>query len=119
MKRILTLLLFFYLCNISNAQVRLEKAIVTPANIENIIEYEKFFSKNDSILAPQDSIWFKYIPGQHKILFTAPHATAHIREDRIKEPDSGTGSLAVILNQLRNVPVLFTTYIVSLRSKLL
>lgn len=110
LKRILTLLLFFYFCNTSNSQVRLEKAIVTPDNIENIIEYEKFFTKNDSILAPEDSIWFKYIPGKHKILFTAPHATAHIREDRIIEADAGTGSLAVILNQLKNVPVLYTTY---------
>lgn len=111
MKKILILLLFFYFCNISCSQVRLEKSIVTPDNIKSIIKYEKFFSKNDSTLAPKDSMWFRYIPGKHKILFTAPHATAHIREKQIKEPDSGTGSLAVILNQLRKVPVLFTTYL--------
>ncbi len=106
---LLSLFLSFSMFSIS--QSRYEKAIVTPNDIRNIINYEKPFSDNDSIPAPKDSLWFKYIPGSLKILFTAPHATSQNREGSIKQPDGGTGSLAVILNKLRNVPVFYTTYL--------
>lgn len=110
MKIIFILSFFLSWFIVSYAQVKLEKAIITPINIEDLIEYEKVFSKNDSIPPPQDSLWYKYISGKRKILFTAGHTTSQIREGNIKQPDAGTGSIAVILNKLRDVPILFTTY---------
>ncbi|HAY34190.1 MAG TPA: ketol-acid reductoisomerase [Ignavibacteria bacterium] len=103
--------LFLSFSTFSISQSRYEKAIVSPNEIKDIINYEKSFSDNDSIPPPKDSLWFRYIPGSRNVLFTAPHATSQIRNGSIKQPDGGTGSLAVILNKLKNVPVLVTTYL--------
>lgn len=96
-----------------NAQtiVNTQKAIITPANVDSIIVYEKRFSANDSVLPPQKVAWFEYIKGTRNILVIAGHATAQMRDGKIKQPDAGTGSLAIELNKLTNVPVLYTTYL--------
>ncbi len=88
-----------------------QRAIVTPANVDSIIVYEKRFSANDSIPPPENSAWFEYIKGTRNILVIAGHATAQIREGKIKQADGGTGSLAIELNKLTNVPILYTTYL--------
>ena len=77
-----------------------QKAIVTPDDIDSIILFEKKFAKNDSTPAPINTKSFEFKKGTRKILFVAGHATAHIREGKIKQPDAGTGSLAVELNKL-------------------
>lgn len=87
------------------------RAIVTSANVDSIIVYEKRFSLNDSIPPPQNTAWFEYIKGTKNILVIAGHATAQMREGKIKQADAGTGSLAIELNKLTNVPVLYTTYL--------
>ncbi|MBD0296047.1 MAG: ketol-acid reductoisomerase [Flavisolibacter sp.] len=87
------------------------KAIVTPDNIDSIIQFEKRFALNDSTPAPANTKSFEFKNGTRKILFVAGHATAHIREGKIKQPDTGTGSLAVALNKLLKVPVLYTTFL--------
>lgn len=87
------------------------RAIVTPANVDSIIVYEKRFSANDSIPPPKNTAWFEYTKGAKNILVIAGHATAQMREGKIKQPDGGSGSLAIELNKLTNVPVLYTTYL--------
>ena len=88
-----------------------QKAFVTPSNIDSVIFFEKKFSKNDSTPAPNKISWFEYRSGTKKILIIAGHATAQMRDGKIKQSDAGTGSIAIELNKLLNVPVLFTTYL--------
>ncbi|MBP7513224.1 MAG: hypothetical protein KA791_01675 [Flavobacteriales bacterium] len=94
-----------------SAQEVLERAIVVPANVDSLIASESRFAAADSVPPPKGKTWFAYSPGKGDILFVAGHATTQMREGRMKQPDSGTGSLAVVLNQLRDVPVLYTTYL--------
>lgn len=112
MKQIL--LSIFILTSLAlNAQTvdKTQRAIVTPANIDSIIVYEKRFAANDTILPPKNIAWFEYIKGTKNILVIAGHATAQRRESKIKQADAGTGSLAIELNKLTNVAVLYTTYL--------
>lgn len=112
MKQIL--LSFFILTNCaSNAQTfdKTKRAIVIPSHVDSIIVYEKRFSANEIISPPKNTAWFEYIKGTKNILFIAGHATAHIREGKIKQADGGTGSIAIELNKLTNVSVLYTTYL--------
>ena len=51
------------------------------------------------------------VKGERDILLLAPHATAQTRQGKIKVADRGTGSLAVELNKLCDVHVLYTTYL--------
>ena len=89
----------------------LRKATVTPANIDSIIESEKHFSPNYSTPPPDGVNWYEFRKGKTNILIIAPHATAQTREGRIKQADAGTGSLALELNKLRDVSILYTTYL--------
>jgi hypothetical protein len=105
-----TLLLgmFFYG---AQSQPTLKRAIVTPANLDSLIAYEKSFTAHYKVVAPDGTNWFKYKKGERNILLLAPHATAQSREGKIKVVDRGTGSLVVELNKLCNVHVLYTTYL--------
>jgi len=87
------------------------KAKVTPENIDSIISFEKTFAKNDSSPAPANKKFFEFKSGSKKILFIACHATAHFRNGDIKPADAGTGSIAIELNRLLNVPVMYTTFL--------
>jgi hypothetical protein len=89
----------------------LRKATVTPANIDSIIATEKSFSMHYSTPPPDGINWFEYKKGKINILIIAPHATAQTREGRIKQADAGTGSLALALNKLKDVSILYTTYL--------
>jgi hypothetical protein len=105
-------LLFVLAQNALQAQpVGTQKAIVTPANIDSVILFEKTFSDHETTPAPPGKKSFEFIKGTRKILFVAGHATAHIREGKVKQADGGTGSLAVELNKLLNVSVLYSTFL--------
>ena len=88
-----------------------QKAIITPENIDSMIVFERRFVKNENKPAPPDSSSFEFRSGTRKILFVAGHATAQKREGKTKPADGGTGSLAVELNKLLNVPVLYTVFL--------
>src|SRR4030095_12095161 len=98
------------LCFASYSQTT-PKAIITPANIDRFISFDKIFVQNESEPAPDGKAAFEFKSGTKKILFIAGHATAHMREGEKKSADGGTGALAVSLNRLLNVPVLFTTFL--------
>jgi hypothetical protein len=111
MKQIL-LAIFILISLVLTAQNshKTRRAIVVSANIDSIIVYEKRFSANDSIPPPENISWYEYIKGTKNILVIAGHATAQTREGKIRQADAGTGSLAVELNKLTGVPILYTTY---------
>ncbi len=89
----------------------LRKAIVTKTDIDSIITFEKEFARNDSTPAPPGKNWFEFRKGSKKILIIAGHATAQTRDGEIKQPDGGTGSLAIQLYKERGVSILYTTYL--------
>ena len=98
-------------CFASYTQNSTLKAIITPANIDSFISFNKTFEQNETKPAPSDKASFEFKNGTRKILFIAGHATAHIRNGNTKSADGGTGALAVSLNKLLNVPVLYTTFL--------
>jgi hypothetical protein len=61
-------------------------------------------------LPPQNTAWYEVLDGTSKVLISAPHATAQSREGRLKDPDEGTGALAMVLNKLARTPVIYTTW---------
>ena len=79
--------------------------------MDSLIAYEKPFTEHGTIAAAAGSNWFIFMNGEKNILVMAPHATAQTREGKIKIPDGGTGSLAIALHTLCNVPVLYTSYL--------
>ncbi len=92
-------------------QAHTQNTIITPDYIDSIILFEKKFAQNDSTPAPANRKSFEFLNGTKNILFVAGHATAHIRQGKIKPPDAGTGSLAVALHKLLNAPVLYTIFL--------
>jgi len=88
-----------------------QKAVIIPEDIDSMIVFERRFVKNENKPAPPDSSSFEFRRGTRKILFVAGHATAQKREGKTKPADGGTGSLAVELNKLLNVPVLYTVFL--------
>src|SRR5687768_1265680 len=99
------------ICIALYSQTSTLKAIITPANIDSFISFNKTFEQNENKPAPSDKASFEFKNGTRKILFIAGHATNHIRNGDVKSADGGTGALAVSLNKLSNVPVLYTTYL--------
>ena len=94
------------------AQPNVNNHIVDAAYIDTMIEHEKFFSANDTVHAPAGVKWFRITNGSvNRIMFIAPHTTSQTREGKLKAADAGTGSLIEALNNLRDVPVLYTTYL--------
>jgi hypothetical protein len=112
MKPLIFFSLFFgmFFCG-AQSRSPLKKAIVTPANLDSLIVLEKSFTAHYREVAPEGTNWFEYKKGERDILLLAPHATAQTREGKIKVADRGTGSLAVELNKLCGVHVLYTTYL--------
>lgn len=87
------------------------KAKVIPEHIDSIIFFEKKLAENYTTPAPPNKKSFDFKGGNKKILFIAGHATAHKRQGETKPADAGTGSMAIELNKLLKVPVLYTTYL--------
>lgn len=89
----------------------LETAIIKKEHIEKAILEEDFFIKNKETNALENEKSFQIKDGTSKILIVAPHATSHIREGKIKVFDSGTGSLAIMLNDLAKTPIIYTIHL--------
>jgi hypothetical protein len=86
-----------------------ERALVTKENVQEAIGLERELQKKYNLLPEKGEVWFKFLPGNSKILVVAPHATSPIREGELRFPDSGTGSLAIMLNRLTKANVLYTS----------
>jgi hypothetical protein len=112
MRYFTTIILVLAYCSLlAQTNVFTQKAIITPENIDSFIVFDKIFEKNETKPADQNKPSFEFRNGTRKILFIAGHATAHKREGNVKPADGGTGALALMLNKMLNVPVLYTTFL--------
>ena len=68
------------------------------------------FKARARVLPPPGTEWHEFLEGAAPVLVTAPHATAQLREGRLKGSDLGTGALAVVLHHLAGTPTLYTTW---------
>jgi gamma-glutamylcyclotransferase (GGCT)/AIG2-like uncharacterized protein YtfP len=57
---------------------------------------------------PEGSIGFTFLRGEIPVLVTAPHATRHLRMDKLKYQEEYTGALSVILHALTGSHALYT-----------
>ncbi|MDX2148982.1 MAG: ketol-acid reductoisomerase [Planctomycetota bacterium] len=85
------------------------RAIVEPEHVARAIAAERDLGERAATLPAGGEAWFAYRPGTSAVLFTAPHATKPMRNGELRFADTGTGSLALLLNQLACAPVLYTT----------
>jgi len=74
------------------------------------IEQMERFKAHARELPPAGVPWFEFLDAPGDVLVTAPHATAQMREGKLKGSDLGTGPLAVVLHHMAGVPVLYTTW---------
>ena len=74
------------------------------------IDEERRLKTNYNTDAPAGKKWYNILPGTSKVLIVAPHATSAMRSGKWKGPDSGTGSIAILLNQLADCPTIVTVY---------
>jgi len=86
-----------------------DRALVTKKNVAEAIDLERGLQKKYKVQPGRNEAWFKFFPGTSKVLVIAPHATSPMREGRLRFPDSGTGSLAIMLNRLAKANVLYTS----------
>ena len=86
------------------------KALVTTEDVQEAIRTEWSLQKNYETFAKDGEDWFAVLPGTSKVLISAPHATAQMREGKLKFADAGTGALAVMLHKLVNTTVIYTTH---------
>ena len=84
------------------------KAVVGIEDIELAVKTEWELRKNYDLPPNAGEPWFTVIEGASKVLVSAPHATAQIREGKSKFADSGTGALAVLLNKLAKTTTIYT-----------
>ena len=94
-----------------NAPVALSyTADITEAHVGEAIRFESRLRPNYFRFAKSGEAWFSEQLGSGGVLLTAPHATAAIRDGRLRGPDTGTGWVAHMLHRLAGVSVLSTTY---------
>ncbi|WP_052191984.1 ketol-acid reductoisomerase [Pseudomonas parafulva] len=93
------------------AEEELERAIVEPSMVQSAIDLEQRISSQSRLDAPEGTSPVVIIPGNNKVIITAPHATESFREGRYRMSDgAGTAALATMLNSLTCATVIYTQY---------
>jgi hypothetical protein len=85
------------------------RASIEPDDVARAIEMEQELSAHAGTLPRPDEAWFEFRPGTSSVMFTAPHATQPTRDGKLRFADTGTGSLARMLNETACASVLYTT----------
>jgi hypothetical protein len=85
------------------------RALVKTEDVAAAIRTEWELRKVYEVLPKEGEAWFSDIEGTSSVLVSAPHATAQMREGKMKFADSGTGALAVMLHALAKTSVIYTT----------
>ncbi|MFC3393885.1 N-formylglutamate amidohydrolase [Brenneria rubrifaciens] len=87
-----------------------KKAIITPEYVKEAITYEKEADKNSNVIPQEGESWFNVLPGESRIIISAPHATQPSREGQYRFSDGGgTAALAIMLGKLTDSTVIYTT----------
>lgn len=87
------------------------KAIIEPADVEQVIPLAKDLDGNSQNSAPSGMPWFEIKRGTRPAIVTAPHATTALRQGKRRPSDGGgTGAMAAALNAVCGVTVIYTTY---------
>lgn len=84
------------------------KAIITREHVERLIVAEARFRAGAVQQAGAGEPWFETRSGPSRVMIVSGHATAQTREGALKVADSGTGSLAVMLNEVAGTPIVYT-----------
>jgi hypothetical protein len=82
---------------------------VDERHMHKAIRFEARLRANYRRLPLANGRWFALREGQSRVMVTAPHATAAIRHNKMRGPDSGTGWLAHMLHELAGTTILHTT----------
>lgn len=86
-------------------------AIITKRHVERALRYERDQKTRYRRLAPKGKLWFSLLKGRAPVVVVAGHATAHLRDGEIVEPDRGTAALALMLHDLTGAHVLYATHL--------
>lgn len=76
--------------------------------LEHVLAYESPFKENSYSGLIDEEEAFKTIEGSIPVLVSAPHSTSQIREGSEKVADTYTGSIALLLNELTDVYVIYS-----------
>lgn len=95
--------------NADDRPVLFPRAIVKTEDVAAAIRAEWELRKHYDVLPQEGEAWFAFEESSSAVLVSAPHATAQMREGKMKFADAGTGALAISLNRLAKTPVIYTT----------
>lgn len=88
-----------------------QRALIDPEHIEEAISLAKKLNHRRGKSIPEGQNWFEVLEGSIPVIITAPHATGPFRNGKRRFSDGGgTAALAVELNKLTGVHVIYTTY---------
>lgn len=93
---------------IKSGNWRLHGSIAKRDPIKFALAFEKYSAKGYREFPIKDSSESIHVRGVAPILLTAPHACGHIRMNKLKSPETFTGSLAVILHSITGSHALYT-----------
>jgi len=91
--------LFCLFCSIGHAE-ELQRALIQPHHIKRAVKLSESYSNTDD--------WFAIELGKRPVLIVAPHAAPVLRKKKCYS-DQGTGPLAMLLHELADVTVIYTT----------
>lgn len=86
----------------------LERALVTPADVEASVAAEKALDGSYERLPEAGEPWLVTVDGCAEVLLTAPHATNPTREGKLRFADRGSGGFAVALQRLTGARLIHT-----------
>lgn len=111
MKNLSTLAIVLLLCACAKGARRFETAFLDRETVRWTLQQEVEWASRYALEPSTGTPGFRFLPGSARVLVVAGHATAHMREGRVKVADAGTASLALALNRVAKAPVLLTDHL--------
>jgi hypothetical protein len=91
---------------------KMEETIEQQEFDSNILKFEQRFSKNSNQGDMEADSQVEFIKGKNnsRVLISAPHTTAHVREGKVKPAEIYTGSMAHLLQEYTGAHLIINTY---------